>query len=263
MDLELRSKVALVVGASEGMGKASARAIGCEGAHVVIVARNERRLEEAAADLAASGCSVEPRAADAENEASIVALVHDVAERHGRIDVLVNAVGGFDTRPSILDYDDASWRFHFDSVLLSAVRTCRHVIPVMLRAGGGAIVNVAAQSSERHWAVIAAYSAMKSALVHVTKNLAREFGASGIRVNAVRPGWILSESQRRAVDERKPAGMSDDDFFASILVDWPELCWARRFGTLEEVADVVAFLASERARYMNGAVVAIDGGSPV
>ena len=183
-------------------------------------------------------------------------------ERHGRVDALVNAVGGWETAPSAIDHDDASWHFHLESVVLSAARSCRAVLPSMAARGSGSIVNIAAQSSSRHWSVLAPYSAMKAALVHLTKNLAREFGATGVRVNAVRPGWIMSESQRRRISARTAPGVSDDAVFSSLSAEWPEIGWSGRFGTVEEVGDVVTFLASPRSGYVNGATLAIDGGSP-
>jgi len=263
MNLGYDGKVALVVGGSEGMGLASARSIGREGATVVIIGRSEERLTTAAASLAADGVTAQTEIADAENADSIDAGIARVLDRNGRVDVLVNAVGGWESAESALDFTDESWHYHLDTVVLSAARTCRAVMPGMAQRGSGSVVNIAAQSSERHWSVIAAYSAMKAAMVHLTKNLAREFGPSGVRVNAVRPGWIMSESQRRRFSSRVPRGTTDEQMYAGIAAEWPELCWANRFGTVEEIGEVVAFLASDLASYVNGALWSVDGGSPV
>jgi 3-oxoacyl-[acyl-carrier protein] reductase len=263
MDLSLAGKVAVVVGASEGMGRASARAIGREGATVVLLARTKEKLDAATLAMRDEGMDAHGLVADAEDHDDITGVMGTVLERHGRVDALVNAVGGWERGESVLDFDEQSWHRHLDTVVLSALATCRAVIPSMVRAGGGAIVNIGAQSSERHWSAIAAYSAMKAALAHLTKNLAREFGPHGVRVNGIRPGWIMSESQRRIIDARTPDGTSDAEVFAGLLEEWPEICWARRFGTVDEVGDVVAFLVSDRASFVNGALWSVDGGSPV
>jgi NAD(P)-dependent dehydrogenase (short-subunit alcohol dehydrogenase family) len=193
--------------------------------------------------------------------ASAPRLVEEIAGHFGRIDILVNAIGDCVSREGFVDYDDANWEYHFESVLMTTVRMCREVLPLMKRQGGGAILNIVSQSTHRYYDKMVSYAAMKASVAHITKNMAREFASSGIRVNAIRAGWILSESQRAAIDERKPPGRSDAEFFKELQQYWHDVSWSDRFGTLEEIGDSVAFLCSERASYVNGAWLQVDGGS--
>jgi NAD(P)-dependent dehydrogenase (short-subunit alcohol dehydrogenase family) len=264
MDLGLRGKVVLVAGASEGMGRGSALVLGAEGARLALVARTAATLEKTAAEVAElTGAEVAHWAADVIDTAEVERVVGEARERFGRIDVLVNTVGACEVVPEFGDRTDEVWQHAFDSVLMGAVRTCRAVVPIMREQGGGAIVNTSAMSV-RHWIPrIEHYSAAKAGLAHFTKNLAREFAHDGIRANAVMPGWIASESVLRNLEERcKNLGLDNvEDYFPIGNERMHGLTWANRWGTPEEIGNVVAFLASERASYVNGALVNVDGGS--
>jgi 3-oxoacyl-[acyl-carrier protein] reductase len=264
MDLGLEGKVALVAGASEGMGRGTALVLGGEGARLALVARTAETLEKTAAEVAErTGATVAHFAADVIDTTAIEGVVRDVKERFGRIDVLVNTVGACDVVPELADRTDEVWQTAYDSVLMAAVRSCRAVVPIMQEQGGGAIVNISAMSV-RHWIPrIEHYSAAKAALAHFTKNLAREFAHDGIRANAVMPGWIASESVLRNLEERcKNLGLdSVEDYFPIGNERMHGLTWADRWGTPEEIGNVVTFLASDRASYVNGALVNVDGGS--
>ena len=264
MDLGLEGKVALVAGASEGMGRGTALALGGEGARLALVARTAATLEKTAAEIAErTGAEVAHFAADVIDTAAIEGVVREVRERFGRIDVLVNTVGACNVVPELADRTDEVWQSAYDSVLMAAVRACRAVVPVKQEPGGGAIVNISAMSV-RHWIPrIEHYSAAKAALAHFTKNLAREFAHDGIRANAVMPGWIASESVLRNLEERcKNLGLEQvEEYFPIGNERMHGLTWADRWGTPEEIGNVVTFLASDRASYVNGAQVNVDGGS--
>jgi NAD(P)-dependent dehydrogenase (short-subunit alcohol dehydrogenase family) len=162
----------------------------------------------------------------------------------------------------ILDQDDDCWQSHFDSVLMSAVRFCREVVPLLRERDGGAIVNISAMSVRHFHPQLAYYSAQKAALAHFTKNLAREFAHDGIRANAVMPGMIASEGvQARQAVAARERGMTTEEYFRDANARYGGVTWADRLGTPEEIANVVAFLLSERASYVNGAWVNVDGGS--
>lgn len=261
MDLGLKDKVALVIGASEGMGKASAISMAKEGAKVAVVARSTDKIEASAEDIRQYGTEVLPISADMMDADQAVRLVREAHKHFGGLDILVNAIGDCVSEEGFCDYDDKNWSYHFESVLMTTVRACREVLPLMKSAGGGSIINIVSQSTQRYYDKMVSYAAMKASVAHITKEMAKEFATSGIRVNAIRAGWILSESQRRAIDELKPAGMSDDDYFQEMLKYWHDVSWSERFGTLDEIGDTVAFLASERASYINGAWLQVDGGS--
>jgi NAD(P)-dependent dehydrogenase (short-subunit alcohol dehydrogenase family) len=262
MDLGLRGTVAIVVGASRGMGRASAIALGAEGARVALVARDAAALEAAAADVAGAGGEAATWALDVTDPAAIDPLVGAVRDRFGRIDVAVYAVGVCEPTESILAAGDEVWARHSESVLMGAVRLCRAVVPVMQTGGGGSIITICAMSVRRAIPTLAHYSSLKAALAHFTKSLAREFAHDGIRANAVLPGMIASEHVAERVERtRTERGMSEPEFVADANERYGEVTFANRLGRPDEVGSVVAFLASDRASYVNGAWINVDGGS--
>jgi NAD(P)-dependent dehydrogenase (short-subunit alcohol dehydrogenase family) len=264
MELGLEGKVALVAGASEGMGRGVALALGREGARLALVARTASTLEQTAAEVAeTTGAEVVAFPADFVTTAEVQRVVPAVMERFDSIDVLVNTIGACDVVPELEDRTDEVWQSAYDSVLMAAVRACREVVPIMKAQGGGAIVNISAMSV-RHWIPrIEHYSAAKAALAHFTKNQAREFAHDHIRSNAVMPGWIASESVIRNLEGRcETLGLGAvEEYFPIGNERMHGLTWADRMGTPEEIGNVVAFLVSDKASYVNGALVNVDGGS--
>lgn len=252
----------LVTGASTGMGRATALVLADEGARLALASQTAARLERTAAKCADRGAEVAWWADDLAAPNAPPRVVEAVLERFGRVDALVNTVGPLVRTSGILDQDDDCWQRHFDSVLMSAVRFCREVVPLMQANGGGAIVNISAMSVRHYHPQLAYYSAQKAALAHFTKNLAREFAHDGIRANAVMPGMIASEGvqERRRIAARERQ-MTEQEYFVDANARYGGVTWADRLGTPEEIADVVAFLISDRASYVNGAWVNVDGGS--
>jgi 3-oxoacyl-[acyl-carrier protein] reductase len=268
MDLGLRGKVVLVNGASEGMGRGSALALAEEGAALALTARTRATLEKTAAEVAEAGAAdVLAIGADATDPAAVADAVGQVTARFGRIDGLVNTIGACEVVPEFDDRDEGVWERAFDSVLFAAVRSCRAVVPVMRAQKAGAIVNISAMSVRHFIPRIEHYSAAKAALAHFTKNLAKEFAADGIRANAVMPGWIASESVLRNLEQRvrdmgAEHGWTEvEDYFEYGNKRMDNLTWADRWGTPAEIGNVVAFLLSDKASYVNGAQVNVDGGS--
>jgi 3-oxoacyl-[acyl-carrier protein] reductase len=262
MDLGLRGRVVLVTGASTGMGRGSAVVLADEGATLALVSQTAERLEKTGAACAERGVDVAWWAEDLATHDAAARVVPAALERFGRIDALVNTVGPIERSAGILEQDDDRWQFHYEGVLMSAVRMCREVVPVMQRQGGGAIVNIAAMSVRHYHPPLASYSAPKAALAHFTKNLAREFASDGIRANAVMPGMIASESvQARMQAAAREKGMSTDAYFADANARYGGVTWADRLGTTEEIGNVVAFLVSDKASYVNGVWWPVDGGS--
>jgi 3-oxoacyl-[acyl-carrier protein] reductase len=149
-------------------------------------------------------------------------------------------------------------------VLLGNGPTSRAAVELMLDQGGGAIVNTSAMSSRHYLPMMSHYSAMKVALAHFTKNLAREFGARGIRANAVLPGMIESEAvARRKAAKVAETGWSDAEFFSYVNDKYEHVTWGDRLGRPDEVADAIVWLVSERSSYVNGVWLNVDGGSTV
>jgi len=263
MDLGLSGKVALISGASEGMGRGTALVMAGEGARLALVARTAETLEKTAAEVAEQGVEVGHWPGDFTETETVRRVVAEVKDRFGRLDVLVNTIGACEVVPEFGDRDDEIWNTALDSVLMAAVRACREVVPIMQEQGGGAIVNISAMSVRHYIPRIEHYSAAKAALAHFTKNLAREFAHDGIRTNAVMPGWIASESVLRNLEGRvKNLGLDKvEDYFPIGNERMHGLTWADRWGTPEEIGNVVAFLCSDRASYVNGAWITVDGGS--
>jgi 3-oxoacyl-[acyl-carrier protein] reductase len=251
MDLGLTGKVAIVTGASRGLGLASAQALAAEGAHVVVCARGAEHLQAAAVDLATratGGAQVLAIAADLSNEDGVRSVIDGAVKRFGRIDVLVNNIGlakGADIEKTT----DSDWQEAFDQTLFPAIRASRLAVP-HLRKQGGSIVIVSSIFGRESGGRMT-YNAVKAAEISLTKSMAQQLAKDQIRVVSIAPGSIMFEGgswwKRREAD---PEGIAK---FIS-----QELPFGR-FGKPEEVGAAVAFLASPKASWISGTTVVVDG----
>jgi 3-oxoacyl-[acyl-carrier protein] reductase len=257
MDLDLAGKVAVVAGGSGGIGRAAADAFGAEGAAMAIAGRSIDRLEQAATELAeAYGVRVLPVATDLSQPGGPDELVNAALDRFGVVDVLVNAAGST-MRGRIDELTDEDWDTAFGLKFMGAVRAIRSVLPSMRRRGSGAIVNVSGIAGWQPHPYQLTIGSVNAALFNLTRGLAREVAADGVRVNAVAPGATDGERFRkwtRWVAEQRAIG--EDEARDVIVSEVP----AGRPGAPQEVAAAIAFLASARAAHINGAVLEIDGG---
>ncbi len=245
MDLQLEGKVALITGASRGIGRAIAIALAAERCDIALVARGEDALRAAAADVTNAGGRAEPIVADITSAPDVEHMVAETVSKLGRLDILVNNAGG-----SFPD-DDAGWQSAFAANIEAAVRATRAAVPHMRAGGGGAIVHIASIWGREAGGGLP-YNAMKAAMISHAKNSALALAKDNIRVNSVAPGSVRHPggSWDRRADE-DPAGM------AKFVQDNIAM---GRFGTAEEIANVVAFLCSPRASWLTGACINVDGG---
>ena len=251
MDLRLTDRVAIVTGSSRGIGRAIAAGLAAEGCGVTLCARGAEALEQSAGELRARGAKILAVTADFTRPEDPARVVEETARTFGRIDILVNNVGGARTAGPFLETADAAWQAAVELNVLATARFSRLVVPEMQKVGGGAIINISSIWG-RETGGTATYNAVKAAGISLTKSLARELAPYNIRVNSVAPGSIIfpggSWDRRLQAD---PEGIT-----AFVKKEIP----SGRFGKPEEVADVVVFLCSERASWVTGACLNVDGG---
>jgi len=257
MDLELKGKVAVVGGASKGLGRACAEELAREGARVAICSRSRPDLEKAAAEIRdATGGEVLVWAGDLDHEEAVRGLVAATVERFGRLDILVNNSGG----PPLARAHNATedqWATAVQRSLLFFARMCREGIPHLKRQGGGRIVNILASTVYQPIPNLALSGATRMGVVAFAKSLADEVGRDGILVNNVCPGSILSERMLSNVTSRaKELGIPVDEALAQRAAETA----VGRVGEPKELAYLVAFLASGKASYITGTTILVDGG---
>ncbi len=261
MDLGLEGKVAIVTGGSEGIGKATATSLAREGARVAICARRREVLEAAAGEIRkVTGGAVLPVVADVAKLDQFWRLVETVVATYGRLDILVNnagvgAAGNFE------EVTDEAWQADLELKLFAAIRGARLAIPHMRAQGGGRVINVLNWQAKTPWARSVPTSVSRAAGMALTKVLSRELAKDGILVNCVLIGAVKTgqnDRQYYPARERNPS-LTMAQFYVEMARQ--RGCPLERAGEPEEAGDVIAFLASGRASYVNGVALNIDGGA--
>ncbi|MEO6998804.1 MAG: SDR family oxidoreductase [Terracoccus sp.] len=257
MDLGLTGKIALVTGASKGIGLACARALATEGAVVVGVSRSIENLAQARDELAGVGLAMHTMAADLRDPDAAAAIVARVEAEHGPIGVLVNCAGAARRHPPA-ELDAAAYRDAMDAKYFTYLHVTQPVIALMAGRGAGAVVNVIGQGGRRANPMHVAGGAANSALMLATVGLASAYAAQGVRVNAVSPGTTRTSRVEAGLEAQSRAtGRPVDELRAENMAAIP----MGRPAEPAEIADAVLFLASERAGYITGAIVPMDGGA--
>ena len=260
MDLGLQDKVAIVTGGSEGIGKAAAQAMAQEGARVLIVARRPDVLEQAAQDIkTATEGVVLPVPGDVTDRGTAARVVQTALDRFGRVDILVNNAGTALAMP-FEDVTDDDWEGDFDLKVWGAVRFIRAVIPEMRKLGGGRIINVTNLGGRTPGPASMPTSISRAAGIAITKGLSKDLAKDNILVSTVCIGLIKSGQTERRYHRLKESnpGLNLDDFWAQSALD--RGIPLGRVAEAREAGDVITFLASERASYLTGIAVNIDGG---
>jgi 3-oxoacyl-[acyl-carrier protein] reductase len=252
MELGLKGKVAAITGGTEGIGRATAFRFAEEGANVAICARRADLLEQTAGELRKTGVEVVSVPADVSRPEDIERFMDAIIKRFGRIDVLVNNAGA-SARGKFLETDDATWGADIELKVFGAIRCSRLAIPHMKKQGGGRIINITISSAKQPGAESMPTSVSRAAGLAITKALSKEFAADNILVNTICIGKIKSGQHERRI---KREGWKPEDYYAHASKDIP----LGRLGEAEEVANVIAFLASDAASYVTGTSINLDGG---
>lgn len=257
MDLGLRGRVALVAAASGGIGYASALELAREGARVFICSRDEARVTEAAERIRAeTGAEVAGMRADVTSDEDAERFVRAATEAAGRVDVLVTNAGG--SPGSTFETTELEmYRRAFELNALSAVRLARLCVPSMRARGWGRVVNVTSISVKQPVAGLLLSNTVRAGLTAWAKSLSNDVAADGVTVNNVAPGWTMTARQEEHAETRgRQAGKTKEE----MVEGWTSEVPMRRMARPEEIAAAVAFLASERASYITGVTLVVDGG---
>jgi len=245
---DLKGKVAIVTGGNGGIGLGMARGLAGAGARVVVAARNEQKSNAAAEELQSLGSEAMAITVDVTNETSVEAMVKEVVQRCGRLDILFNNAG-INVRKPVHELAVEEWRQVLDTNLTSAFLCSKAAYPHLKRVGGGKIINTGSMLSIFGAPFAPAYGASKGGIVQLTKSMATAWANDNIQVNAVLPGWIDTELTRSA--RQQVSGLHE-----RVLARTP----AGRWGEIADFAGVAVFLASSASDFITGAAIPVDGG---
>jgi NAD(P)-dependent dehydrogenase (short-subunit alcohol dehydrogenase family) len=261
MDLRLAGRTALVTGASKGIGKAIARGLADEGVNLVLLARSEKPLTATADEIrSATGVQVLVVPTDIRDDAAVAAAAEQACAAFGTVHILVNNAGGpIKRQERQITWPSSDWQDDINTKTLGMLRVTQAVLPMMPTDGSGRIINISGIASVSVLTSALTHGINNAAMNHATAYLAADLAGTGITVNSVIPGLIATEWRESWADNAAQARhQSREDFLDQICRNWGIV--AQRWGGMNEVADAVVFLASDRAAYINGAKLTVDGG---
>lgn len=258
METGLKNRVAIVAASSQGIGRATAEAFAAEGCRVAMCARNRETLQAAADQIAKQyGVEVFARSFDVTDAAAVQRFVQDVAEKFASVDICVTNAGGPPAK-GFLDTTLEEWRKAVDQNFLSAVYFAREVIPYMRRKKWGRIITITSVTTKQPVPDLVLSNAVRASVVGLVKSLANEFGKDGILVNNVGPGFTATNRLKQIAKSRSEVlGKSEQELFEMWAAEIP----LKRLGEPREIADAIVWLASERASFITGQTVLVDGGT--
>lgn len=265
MDLQLTGKRALVTGASSGTGTAIARTLAREGALVVCHGRDPERTERVARGIRESGGNAAVVLGSLSSQEGADGIARDALSAFGGLEILVNNAGAIGHYQSWDETTEETWAQFYDGVVIVILRMVKALLPHLRSVGWGRVVNIASAQGGQPFAMMPDYAAAKLAVLNLSKSLSKELDRTGVAVNTVSPGIIATDTIRTRLTEaarregRSTAWEDVEDHTIRTELDNP----TGRMARPEEVADLVAFLCSPRAGYINGASIRIDGGSNV
>jgi 3-oxoacyl-[acyl-carrier protein] reductase len=261
MDLRLKGRVAVITGASKGIGKAIARGLAAEGVHIVMLARGKEALDQSADEIRrATGVRVLTVTADIRDAAAVKAAADAAKAEFGTIHIVVNNAGGpIKRQDRQITWPDADWLDDLNLKTVGMLRVTQAFLPSMPRDWTGRVINISGIASVSAFIGALTHGLNNAAMNQATSYLAKDLAAEKVTVNAIIPGLVATEwRQGWAENMGKQQGKSKEQFLEDLCRAWGIV--SGRWATVEEVADLAVFLASDRAGYINGARIALDGG---
>jgi 3-oxoacyl-[acyl-carrier protein] reductase len=256
MELGLHNRIAVVLAASKGFGKASALALAREGCKVAICSRDEQQIQVAATEInRLTGVEIMPGRVDVEHKNQINSFIKNVIDKWQKVDILVTNAGG----PPMKNFEqtvDTEWDKYFRITFMSVVWAIKAVLPVMKKQHWGRIINITSMSVKEPIKDLVYSNALRPAVIGLAKSLSKEIGSFGITIHNIAPGYHHTDGLQRLVNRRMEQGEKRDDIYEQ----WTRSIPLRRLGEVGELAALVTFLCSEQAGYMTGNTIQIDGG---
>ena len=257
MNLGLKGKVVIVTGGSKGIGLACARAFLAEGGRVAVVSRSQANLDAARRDLAAPGADLIAVSCDLIGRSAANTMVAEVERRLGPVDVLINSAGAA-KRYLPEELNAEAWHAAMDAKYFTYIHAMDAALPAMAKRGQGVVINIIGMGGKVATPIHLPGGAANSALMLATVGLANVYGPKGIRLNAINPGSTMTERLRESLKlQAKTRGLSEDEVLSELQAKVP----LRRYAAPEDIANLTLFLASDKASYVTGAIVPMDGGS--